>query len=744
MPTRRTVILGVGGAAGALVVGYALWPSGRIAAADRLDAAANEKFITNWIKIASDDTITVVVPHCDMGTGTFTALAQFAADELDSDWSKMRAEQAPPDPVFANGAMIEGFALGGRTVPPFLTGLAANTFRFLAANVSIPGAGYVPQITGGSAAVRFTGMNAIRVAAAAARAMLVKAAAARWNVSAGDCETRANRVVHPASGRSLRYGELAAEAAGYDPSSRPPMKDRRHYVHVGKPVRRFDIPRKVNGTTGYGIDVALPGMLYAAIRISPVFGGRLVSIDESLAAAQRGVKHVVKLEDAVVVVADRYWRARDAAASLEPLFDGGANGSVTSETIRRRRADALNGKDVKNDLTRGSGAGALSAGRRVQAAYTVPYLAHSPMEPMNATALYKDGALEVWAGTQDGLGSRDFCARAAGLSLEKVTFHLLPMGGAFGRRLPGQWNYLTYAVRTAMAVPGVPVKLIFTREEDTQHDYYRPNVMSRFEAALGSDGMPVAWVNSYTTDDSANPEAHILYDIPNQSIGAVKVETHVPTGAWRSVEASWHGFFVESFVDELAHHAGKDPLQYRRALLRNSPRHLATLDLAAGKSGWGTPLPKGSGRGVAIVESFGTIVAHVAEVSIDSGGAVRVNRIVSAVDCGLAVNPDGLKAQIEGAILFGLTAALRGEITIDKGAVVQSNFNDYEMLRIADCPGIEVYLREDDGPVGGGGEPGVPPVAPAVANAVFAACGVRVRDLPLRNQSFPASGGATP
>jgi isoquinoline 1-oxidoreductase subunit beta len=733
MTTRRAVVLGGLGTAGALVVGYALWPDGRIAAADRIDAAANEKFVTNWIKIANDDTITVVIPHCEMGTGTFTALSQMAAEELDSDWSRIRAEQAPPEAVFANGAMIEGFALDGKAVPPFLTGIAANTFRFMAANVSIPGAGYVPQITGGSAAIRFTGMNAIRVAAAAAREMLVKAAAARWNVAPDSCATRSNRVVHTASGRSFGYGELAREAASHDPSSRPRFKDKRDYTHVGKPVQRFDIPRKVNGTATYGIDVVQPGMLYAAIKIAPVFGARLKSVDEGVIKGQRGIKHVVRLDDAVVVVADRFWRARDAVAALMPQFEQGANDKVSSASLAARRKTALHSGDIKNDLKKGDVAAVMTGASRVESTYSVPYLAHSPMEPMNATALYKDGALEVWAGTQDGLGSRDFCAKAAKLPIEKVKFHLMPMGGGFGRRLPGQWNYLTYAVQTAMAVPGVPVKLIFTREEDTQHDFYRPSVMSRFQSTLGRDGLPLSWVNDYTTDDDANPQAHIVYEIANQRIGAVKVPTHIPTGAWRSVEASWHGFFVESFVDELAHAAGKDPLDYRLALLKNAPRHRAVLALAAEKAGWRTPPPSETARGIAMVESFQTIVAHVIEVALAPDGTPKVTRVVSAVDSGLVVNPDGLKAQIEGAIVFALTAALKGEISIADGAVAQSNFTDYPMLRLAECPDIEVHLIESDGPVGGAGEPGVPPVAPALCNAIFALTGTRIFDLPVKN-----------
>lgn len=734
MPTRRTIVLGALGTTAGLLVGYAVWPGTRIRRANAMDAGPNERFVTSWIKIANDDTVTVVVPHCDMGTGIFTALPQMAAEELDADWSKVRAETAPSDPLFANGALAEGFTLGERGMTPesfpgFMRTTVANGFRAAAEYMNL-------QVTGGSSAVRATGMVGMRVAAAAAREMLVKAAASRWNVAAKDCETRAGRVLHAATGRSLRYGELAGDAAEYSPSSAPKLKDRKDYRIVGRPVQRFDIPRKVNGTTSYGIDVALPGMLYAAIRIAPVFGARLKSVDTAFLKGRRGIVQVVKLDDAVVVIADRFWRARDAAADLDPVFDNGANGQVTSAGINARRIEALD-KSVTLDLKKGEGARGLTTGRRtIDAVYTVPYLAHSPMEPMNATALFEDGALKVWSGTQDGLGSRAFCAKVAGLPLDKVEFHLQPMGGGFGRRLPDQWNFLEYAVKTAMAAPGRPVKLIFTREQDTQHDYYRPNVMSAFWAALDPYGMPIAWINNYTTDDGPNSEAHIVYDIPSQSIGSAKVATHVPTGPWRSVEASWHGFFIESFIDECAHATGSDSVEFRRKLLGNAPRHLAVLNLAAEKAGWGTPMAAGRGRGIAIFECFGSIVAHVAEITIDSDGSLKVDRVVSAVDPGMVVNPDGFKAQIEGAIVFGLTAALRGEITIDKGAAAQSNFHDYEMLRLADCPEIEVHLIESGGPVGGAGEPGVPPVAPAVANAVYAAMKVRVRDLPFKNHSF--------
>jgi isoquinoline 1-oxidoreductase beta subunit len=734
MPSRRMILLGGLGTAGALVVGYALWPSHRLEAADALAAGPNERFINNWIKIAQDDTVTVVIPHCDMGTGIYTALPQMAAEELDADWSKVRVEAAPPDSIFANGPLGEGFILSSQNMtaddlPAFVRGTVSNTFRTLAGFMDL-------QVTGGSSAVRATGVYGMRLSGAAAREMLVKAAAARWNVDPSQCSTKSNKVLHAASNRSLGYGELVADAATYTPSSSPRLKPRSQYTLVGKSIPRVDIPKKVNGTTTYGLDVVQPGMLYAAIRISPVFGGKLTAVDTAPIDHSRGIVKTVRLDDAVVVVADRFWRARDAVAALDPKWDTAGNGAVTSGQIAARHAAALNGGDLKKDMNKGDGADALGRGRLVEATYNVPYLSHAPMEPMNATALWRDGTLEVWSGTQDGLGSRAFIAKVANLPRDKVTFHLMPMGGGFGRRLPGYFNFLEHAVRTAMALPGRPVKLIYTRDQDMQHDYYRPNVTSRFRAALGPDGMPVAWLNDYTTDSGANNEAHIVYGIDNQALRTAKVQTHVPVGPWRSVEASWHGFFIETFVDEMAHAAKIDPVAYRRALLKNAPRHLAALNLAAEKAGWGTPLGPNRARGVAIFECFQTIVAHVVEITLPPGGALKVDRVVTAVDAGMAVNPDGMTAQIEGGIIYGLSAALNGEITIDKGAVVQANFPDYEVVRLADCPQIEVHLLTSDAPLGGAGEPGVPPLAPAVANAIFSATGTRIRSLPIKNHNL--------
>ena len=735
MISRRKVLLGGAAAAGTLIVGYALWPSGRLREADRLAAKTGERFLAYWIKIADDDIVTVVIPHCDMGTGIFTALLQMAAEELGADWGKTRAETAPPDPLFANGALVEGFALdhvrmGRDSVPVYLQGSVFAAGNRLARFADI-------QVTGGSSAVRFTGVYGVRIAAAAAREMLIAAAADRMKAPLTTFHSEGGRVIHQPSGRSFRFGELAAAASRYTPSSHPKLKPKSQYTLVGKAVPRIDIPAKVNGATQYGIDVQVPGMQYAAIKISPIFGGKLVSVNEASIAGYPGIKKVIKLDDAVVVVADRFWRAQRAADVVETVFDGGGNAAVSSGDIRERHLKALSQESIKHEHSVGAGAKALQNQAILERVYHVPYLAHAAMEPVNATALYQaDGTLEIWAGSQDSLGARAFCAKTAGLHLDKVTFHLLPSGGAFGRRLPGLFNFLTYAVRAAMALPGTAVKLIFSRDQDLRHDYYRPNVTSRFKATLNGDGTPAAWLNEYTTDSDSSGEAHIVYEVPNQAYGAVKVVTSVPVGPWRSVESSWHGFFIESFVDELAHQAKRDPLEYRRALLQRKPRHLAALQLAAQKAEWGAPLAPRRARGIAMVESFGTIVVHVAEVEVSDDGEVKVHRITCAVDCGMAVNPDGFKAQIEGAIVFGLSAALYGEITLAHGAVEQQNFPNYPVVRLADCPAIAVHIIESDAPLGGGGEPGTPPVAPAVTNAIFAATGIRIRELPINKHAL--------
>ena len=739
MKTRRLVLFGGLATGGSLIVGYALWPSDRLARVDRLAAGPRERFLSNWIKVAPDDTVTVVVPHQDMGTGIFTALPQMAAEELDADWNKVRSEQAPADPEFANAALAEGFGLSReginpQSMPPFLRELALRGFRIIAEHMNL-------QITGGSSAVRFTGVYGMRVAGAAARTMLIRAAAERWDVEPDSCATRMSRVYHDATQRSFSYGELVGEAARFDPPLDPPLKSRSAYTLIGKSLPRSDIPNKTNGTAVYGIDVVVPRMCYAAIAICPVFGGKLKSVDTSLINGRRGVRKVIGLDDAVVVVADQFWRATNALADLAPIWQDNGNVSINTAAIYTKRRVALDHGPYVEDLSKGRGDRALE-GRIFEALYEVPYLAHATMEPMNATAVYHDDKLEVWSGVQDGLGARAFCAKIAKLSLDQVQFHVTKLGGGFGRRLPGAFNYLNYVVKIAKEIPGVPVKLIFTREEDIRHDYYRPNVLSRVQAALNDANRPVAWINHYTTEDGSNPEAHIPYEIPNQLYKSVKVNTPVPVGAWRSVESSWHGFFIESFVDELAHQAKVDPLQFRLSLLRHKPRHAAVLKRLALESGWGKTIA-GHHLGVALFESFGTIVGEVAEVSVDIQGLLQVHRITAVADAGTAVNPNGLKAQLEGAIVFGLSAALHGMITIEHGGVVQSNFLDYKMVRLKDCPRIDVVLLDSDEPYGGGGEPGVPPLAPALANAVFVATGQRFRSLPLPAGPLWSGGGSS-
>ena len=741
MISRRRMLFGGAGVAGVLLVGYGFWPDTRRAQADRIAANSDERFLSTWIKVAKDGHVTVMIPHCDMGTGIFTALAQMAAEELDADWSRLSVETAPADSLFANGALAEGFLfeegnLALDSVPTFLRGAAMGATRLIAGKMHL-------QTTGGSSAVRMTGVYGIRIAAAATRELLVKAASARLGAKVESFRTEMGRVLH-ASGTSFGFGELVEEASRYSPSAHPTLKEKSLYQIVGKSLPRIDIPSKVNGLAAYGMDVDLPGLCYGAIAISPAFGGNLKSVNEGAAMQIPGVRKVVRLEDAVIVIADRYWRARRALEALQPTFEAGANAALTSKQLREQQNQALQGEGIKADRTVGGGAKALTS-KIIERTYHVPYLAHAAMEPLNATALYlRPDKLQVWAGTQDALGARAFCARQAKLSMDKVQFHQCLSGGAFGRRLPDQWNYLEYAIKASMAMPGVPVKLIFSREEDLRHDYYRPNVASRFRASLQDEGLPRAWVNDYTTEDGANAEAHIAYDVANQAYGSAKLTSPVPTGAWRSVESSWHGFFVESFIDELAHEAGRDAVAYRAALLKQKPRHLAVLQLAAAKSGWGSALPARHGRGVALFESFGSIVAEVAEVEVSEGGTVRVHRITAVADCGMAVNPDGFRAQIEGGIVFGLSAALYGAISIDKGAVVEANFPDYRVVRLADCPKIDVFIHESEGAVGGGGEVGTPPVAPALTNAIFAATGVRIRELPVGDALASSSRNSLP
>lgn len=717
--TRRAFI-GAGSIAGG---GLVLGVGGVAFAPNRLKylpegATEGDGHLTTWIKITPDNQTTVLIPHCEMGQGALTGIGMLLAEELDADWSLVTIQQAPAEDVYANGYVVRAFLEEtGFAVPGWLErALDFGAFK-MADFVGL-------QVTGGSTSTRGTGAFGMRLAGASAKAMLLEACAQQFGVPEEELTARDSRIVHAASGRSATYGELANLAGTLGVPRRPRLKDRSEFRLVGTSRDRADIPSKVVGEATYGIDVVLPDMLYAAIMRAPVPGGQLSSVDPAPAKAMAGVREVVVLPDAVAVVADGYWYAQQGLNALAPQFTDAGVGGVDTPAIRAMHVAALDGEPF--DAT-------PAGARTVTAEYGVPYLHHATMEPMCATARLADGLCEVWAGTQDPLSSRGVAADAAELDRDRVIIHNQQLGGGFGRRLPGTYDYIEQAVQLAKSFSPRPVKLVWSREEDMRHGYYRPFVVSRFQGVLDAQGAPIAWASRFTGSRFGDVgPATPRYDIEDKDVKAVAPPEHLRTGAWRSVAASQHGFFVESFMDELAHAAGRDPLEYRRALLEEEPRHRAVLERAADMAGWGTSLPEGRARGIAIVESFGSIVAQVAEVGLDANGAIRVHRVDAAVDCGIAVNPQQAQAQIQGGVMFGLSAALFHAITVRNGAVEQRNFPDYEMIRLANAPRVNVSFVDSGGPIGGLGEPGVPPVAPAVANALFVLTGQRLRELPLK------------
>ncbi len=725
---RRRFLLGTTVVGGGLLIGYATTRPSKHSVANGTLAENGQSFLTTWLRIDPDNTVTVLVPHSEMGQGVLTSLPMMAADELDADWELVRVEQAPATDLFANGVLIKGFAQSmGVSVPGFLDGAINKVSEIM--NI---------QITGGSSSVRFTGENGMRVAGAAAREMLIKTAAVRWEVPESELTARLSHVYHDASGRSATYGELALDAARFEPSPNPRLKEPHEFTLMGKPIQRIDIPAKVDGTAAFGMDARPAGMLYAAVKTSPVFGNKLVSVNSDVALQRRGVVRVVELEDAVAVVADNYWRAKQALAALDIRFEATANDQVTTQSIYAQFDTALQG-ELNEDVEEGDTPTALAdAATTIDATYRVPYLAHAAMEPMNCTVHFHDGKADVWTGTQDNLGIRGRVASISGLNENDVTMHMFYLGGGFGRRLPNTTNTIDQATRIAQQFD-VPVQTIWSREEDMQQDYYRTAVTSAFRAGFDASNNLIAWENHYIGKNEPAEAAHPPYSIPHKSIAYADSPTHVPLGAWRSVAHSQHTFFLESFVDELAHKAGKNPYQFRLDMLQDKPRHAAVLKAAAEKAGWERNLPEGHAMGIALQESFGSIVAQVAEVSINSDGSVRVHRVTCAVDCGRSVNPDNVASQAESGIIYGLTAALYGEITIANGRVEQTNFNDYEMLRLSDSPEIDVVTIESGAALGGLGEPATPPVAAAVANAVYILTGQRVRELPLKNYRFTAA-----
>ena len=723
---RRAFLVGGAAVAGGGLFAINYLNSSAAQTAGKMTAKAGESSFAGWIKIAADDTVTLYSPHIDFGQGSHTALAQMVADELDADWTHMRTEQAPAEMAFANLALAKGFILGGKTIPAILSGTVNAGFGMVARHLAL-------QITGGSSAIRMTGQVGMRVVAAAARAALVATAAKRLGVPEGELTTDASKVNHAKSGKSLRYGEIASEAAERSLSNTPVLKERKDYKFIGKPIDRFDIPAKVNGSARYGIDFALPEMRVATIMAAPIRGGKLESVDPAPAMAVPGVETVIKLDAAVAVVAKGYWAALQGLRALSPKFSDGGNAAMSSASIFGEHDKLRAAGKTENDASDGDVAKgfAIKGAKLLTADFKLPFLHQAMMEPFALTAHFKDGTLDLWGGTQAPLGTKMVAVKESGLDSDKVIFHPMIMGGAFGRRAP-QYSEITGQVtKIAMQLP-YPVKLIWSREEDVTQGAYRPQCSAALKAAIGEDGKISAWQCDYAQVSDAGDEGKLPYDIPNVSLRHFKYQTNQTDGFWRSVNSTQHGFYTETFIDELAQLAGVDPFEFRRNHLPKGSRHWAVLEEVAKRSGWGTPLEKGVGRGIAIVESFGTIVAEVIEASVREDGSPKIHRAFAVVDCGTTVNPKNAEAQIEGAMIMGLSSAIGEAITLEKGAVVQSNFTDYPILRMAGAPAlIDVHFIESGAPIGGIGEPGTPPAAPALANALFSVTGKRRRTLPL-------------
>ncbi len=654
-----------------------------------------------YLRIAPDGAVTVMIARSELGQGTSTALAMLVAEELEADWREVRIEQADPGPAYGD------------------------------------------MSTGGSNSIRSL-WKPMRQAGAQARELLVGAAANQWKVDRATCRAANGEVVHEGSGRRLGYGALAAGAAKLPLPADPALKDRSQHHLIGTTPARFDAPAKVDGSARFGADVRVPGMLHASVAQCPVFGGKLANFDPTAALKVPGVVRVERIGDGVAVLAKGTWAAFRGREALRVTWDEGPLATLDSAVIRAKFAELAKRPGQTTRKQGGGGAALAAAARTIEAIYEVPYLAHTPMEPMNCTAHVRRDACEVWVPTQSGSGAHQAAAKAAGLEPGAVTVHMTLIGGGFGAR--HRQDYVVQAVLLSKAA-GVPVQVVWTREDDVQHDVYRPATYNVLRAGFDAAGAPVAWTHrivapgiatqmGYVKQDepdwsSFDGAANLPYAIPNIEVELITHDPGIPLGWWRSVASSQNAYVTECFLDEVAAAAGRDPFELRRELLKDKPRHRAVLELAAQQAGWGTALPAGRARGIAVHESFGSFVAQVAEVEVTGQGTVRVRRVVCAVDCGTVVHPDLVRSQMEGGIIYGLSAALKSEITIEKGRVVQSGFSDYPMLALDECPAIEVHLAPSGDPVGGIGEPGLPPIAPAVANAVFAATGKPVRRLPI-------------
>ena len=728
--TRRGFIGAGVLAGGALLIGVGVRPGNPVGKLGPVVAGGEgEQLINSWLKIDADNIVTAIVPHCEMGQGAHSVLAQMLADELDADWSLVRVMQAPTDGSYVVTDTIRGFvAPGTLDAPDWLE----PTWNGLFTRIGQLADGL---ITGGSSSIRTTGQHTMRIAGAAARQMLVGAAAKAWGVPAAEISTANSILSHKASGRSAPYAQFAAAAAEQDMPQTPALKAPKDYRLMGTDAPRTDIPAKVNGTASFGIDALIPGqtMTYAAVRRVPVPGTRVAKMDAGAAKAMPGVLQILNMGDFIAVVADSYWQAQQALNAITAEYTAPESAIRSSQDQFARFAAALDeagdtgGKEV---IGHGDVPAAMqSAAKTISAEYQVPYLAHAPLEPMNATVWVRDDQCEIWTSTQVPLFARSAAAKALGLSKDDVTVHHPLLGGGFGRRL--ETDYVVMAARIGQAT-GYPVKMIWSREEDTQKGLFRCADMSRFSAGLDAQGRLTAYNNVFTQrHDPADACDCAFYDIPNKSIRVAEAELHLPFAAFRSVDHSQQAFFIESFIDEAAQAAGRDPLDFRLAMLGKSPRHKAVLEKVAAMANWGTKPAAGWGRGIALTESFGSIVAEVVEVDM-TGGKPRLTNVWCAADPGFAMNPDGFRNQMEGGIVFGLTAALYGEISLKDGAVEQGNFHDYRLMRLDECPAITVeIINGNHEKLGGAGEPGLPPAAPALANAIFAATGKRLRALPI-------------
>jgi isoquinoline 1-oxidoreductase subunit beta len=674
------------------------------------EAKAADVFVPNaFIRIGSDGQIVLTMPYVEMGQGTYTSIPMLIAEELEVDLKQIRLEHAPPnEKLYANP----------------LLGV---------------------QATGNSNAIRGA-WQPLRQAGAAAKTMLVAAAAKKWNVDPASCRAQSGEVLHPPTGRSIKYGALAADAAGMPVPEKIALKRPQEFKLIGTPAKRLDTPAKVNGTAVYGIDVRPQGVKIATLAQSPVFGGRVKSVDDTAAKTVKGVRQIVRLDDAVAVVADHMGAAKKGMAALKIEWDDGPHAKLSTEDIARELDQATLRSGAVAQNIGDVGKAMASAATKVETLYQVPFLAHATMEPMNCTAHLRKDECEIWIGSQAVARVQALAAKAAGLSPEKVIVHNHLIGGGFGRRLEA--DGAVRAVQIAQHVDG-PVKVVWTREEDIQHDMYRPYWVDRISAGLDYKGRPIAWNNRFAGSsviarwlppafkggldpDSTEGAIDLVYDLPNFRVEYVRVEPPgIPTAFWRSVGPSHNVFVTESFIDELAAAAKQDPVAYRLALLDKAPRAKAVLALAAAKAGWGGQLPQGLGRGVALQFVFATYMAQIAEVEVSKDGAVRVHRVVCAVDCGIPVNPDTIRAQIQSAIMFGITAALYGNITIKNGRVEETNFDTYQILRMNEAPAVEVHIVESRESPGGMGEAGTSAIVPAVTNAIFAATGKRLRKTPI-------------